>query len=319
MKIFRGIDSVREDFKYLVVTIGNFDGVHIGHQKIFNRVIEAKGRKGTSMVITFEPHPVKVLAPERRLRLLTPPEEKLRLIEHTGIDAVLIIDFNREFSKIEPEDFIRNILVDRLHVKHVIVGHNYRFGKEKKGTTDLLRRRGKKYGFKVTVVRNTRLGGHTVSSSRIRQLLSWGRVCEAATLLGRPYSIHGTVIRGAGRGGKVLSTPTANISTPNELVPKEGVYAVRVELDRKIYDAVANIGTNPTFEGRHMSYEVHIFDLNENLLGKELRLYFIDRIRGEKKFSSVDELKTQIKKDIEIAKVILRQIDRRKRTRSFVV
>ncbi len=308
MKIFRGINSVRETFKYLVVTIGNFDGVHIGHQKIFNRVIHAKGRQGTSMVITFNPHPVKVLAPERRLRLLTPLEEKLRLIEQTGIDAVLIIDFDREFSKIEPEDFIRNILVDKLQVKHVIVGHNYRFGKEKKGTTELLRRRGRKYGFKVTVVRNTRLGGHTVSSSRVRQLLSWGRVCEASALLGRPYSIHGTVIKGAGRGGKVLSTPTANITTPNELVPREGVYAVRVEIDGRVYDAVANIGTNPTFDGQQMSYEVHIFDLNRNLLGKQLRLYFIDRIRGEKRFSSVEELKAQIQKDIETAKIILRSV-----------
>ncbi len=305
MKVFRGIDSVTGDFRHLIVTIGNFDGVHIGHQKIFRKVIEAKGRAGTSMVITFNPHPVKVLAPERKLRLLTPLEEKLRLIQSTGIDAVLIIDFDREFAKVEPDDFIKDILVDRLKVKHVIVGHNYRFGKEKRGTTELLRRRGRRYGFKVTVVRNTRLGGHTVSSSRVRQLLYWGRVCEASALLGRPYSIHGTVIKGAGRGGKVLSTPTANISTPNELVPKEGVYAVRVEIEGRLYDGVANIGTNPTFDGKQMSYEVHIFDFNENLLGRELRLYFIDRIRGEKRFSSVEELKSQIQKDIEIAREIL--------------
>ncbi|RMG75091.1 MAG: bifunctional riboflavin kinase/FAD synthetase [Nitrospirae bacterium] len=307
MKVFNGIDTVRESFDYLVVTIGNFDGVHIGHQKIFRKVNEARGRRGTSMVITFNPHPVKVLAPERKLKLLTPLEEKLKLIEKTGIDAVLIIDFDREFSRVEPEDFIKGILVDKLKVKHVIVGHNYRFGKEKRGTTELLRRRGRRYGFKLTVVRNTKLGGHVVSSSRIRQLLAWGRVCEASSLLGRPYSIHGRVIRGAGRGARVLSTPTANITTPNEIVPKEGVYAVRVELEGNHYDGVANIGTNPTFDGTQMSYEVHLFDVNQNLLGKELRVYFIDRIRGEKRFSSVEQLKTQIKKDIEVARAILKE------------
>ncbi|NOX21170.1 MAG: bifunctional riboflavin kinase/FAD synthetase [Nitrospirae bacterium] len=306
MKVYRGLNSIDKEFEHLVVTIGNFDGIHLGHQKIFKRVIDSAGPEGTSMVITFDPHPVKVLAPERRLKLLTPIEEKLRLIERTGMDTVLIIEFNREFSRIEPDVFIRKVLVEKLKVKHVIVGHNYRFGKEKKGTTELLRRRGKRYGFKVTVVRNARVAGQVVSSSRIRQLLGWGRVCEAATLLGRPYSIHGRVVKGAGRGGKVLSTPTANISTPNELAPKEGVYAVKVLLEGEIFDGVANIGTNPTFGGKQMSYEVHIFDLNQDLLGKEIRVYFIDRIRGEKRFSSVEELKQQIQKDIQSAKIILK-------------
>jgi len=307
MLVIKGLHTLDREFKDPVVTIGNFDGVHLGHQKIFRKVIEAARGGGTSMVLTFDPHPLKVIAPDRRLKLLTPLDEKIRLIEMTGVEVFLCIDFDREFAKMDPEDFVRGVLVERLGVKHVIVGHNYRFGRGKKGTTDLLRRRGRKYGFRVNVVRNRRISGYTVSSSRIRQLLLWGRVCEAATLLGRPYSIHGRVITGAGRGASILGIPTANIETPNELAPREGVYAVKVKIDGKVYDGVANIGKNPTFGGGELSYEAHLFDFNGDLLGKDIRLFFIDRIRGERTFPGPDALKREINKDIETARLILKE------------
>jgi riboflavin kinase/FMN adenylyltransferase len=205
----------------------------------------------------------------------------------------------------QADDFINEVLVGKLGAKMVIVGHNYAFGRGKKGTTDLLRRRGEKLGFKVKVVRNAMREGNVVSSSRIRSLLGWGRVCEAAAYLGRPYSIEGAVVKGHGRGAKLLDTPTANITTPNELVPKEGVYAVRVDISGKFHDGVANIGTNPTFGNLEPSYEVHIFDLKRNLRGERLKIYFIERLREEIRFPDVDALHAQIETDIAKAKKVL--------------
>ncbi|MEW6740241.1 MAG: bifunctional riboflavin kinase/FAD synthetase [Nitrospirota bacterium] len=298
------------DYPNPVVTIGNFDGVHIGHQKIFRRVVEkAKEIHGTPMAITFDPHPVRVLAPERGLKILTTFEDKANLISSAGIKVLICIGFSKEFAKTDPDEFIKDMLGNKLGVKWVTVGHNYAFGKGKKGTTSLLRRRGKKYGFGVSVVRYAKVYDDIVSSSRVRSLLLRGRVCEASKMLGRAYHIEGTVIKGAGRGTSLLHTPTANITTPNELVPKEGVYAVRVSIQKEVYDGVANIGKNPTFAttfgNMPMSYEVHIFDFNQNLLGEKIKIHFIDRIRDEKKFSGIGELEEQIKKDIQKAKEIL--------------
>jgi riboflavin kinase/FMN adenylyltransferase len=361
MEIIKELQS-RLNYSNPVVTIGNFDGVHKGHQKIFSRVVEkAHELNGTSVAITFHPHPVRVLYPDRGLKILTTFEDKIRLIASTGIKVVICINFTREFSRMDPEDFIKDILIGKIDAKWVIVGHNYAFGKGKKGTTALLRRRGRKYGFGVTVVRYAKVYDDIVNSSRIRSLLFRGRVCEASRMLGRPYHIEGMVIKGAGRGASLLNIPTANITTLNELVPREGVYAVKVlikdsheykdsnesivtsnehkdknnsslsklvtnnsslvtrhsSLVTAVYDGVANIGKNPTFntavattfattsENIPMSYEVHIFDFNRNLLGQEIRIHFIDRIRDEKKFGSIGELEESIKKDIEKAKEIL--------------
>jgi riboflavin kinase/FMN adenylyltransferase len=306
LKIIRGIENIKGIIKRPVVTIGNFDGVHVGHQKIFRRVIEnAQEIEGTSVAITFEPHPIRLISPEKGVKMLTPFEEKARLIGKTGIDLLLCIDFNTEFASLKPDDFIEEVLVKRLGAVHVIVGHKYRFGKGKRGTTELLRRRGKKFGFKVNIVRNARMFNSVVSSSRLRSLLLRGRVCESSSLLGRSYHIEGDVVSGAGRGARVLDTPTANLSTPNELVPKDGVYVVKVKMDNKIYDGVANIGRNPTFGNNELSYETHLFGYTGNLLGKHLRMYFVDRLRDEREFRDAEELKMQIAKDIETAKFIL--------------
>lgn len=307
MEIIRDLTG-RLDYRNPVVTIGNFDGVHLGHQKIFSRVVDkAEEISGTPMAITFAPHPVRVLAPERGLKLIITYADKKEFIERMGIKVLICIAFSKDFAHTDPDAFIKNTLVDAIGAKCVIVGHSYSFGKGKKGTTATLRGKGKKYGFRTHVVRSVKVYGDVVSSSRIRSLLLRGRVCEASRMLGRAYHISGTVIKGAGRGDALLRTPTANITTANELMPKDGVYAVRVSLDGQdhVYDGAANIGVNPTFDGKTMSCEIHLFDFNRNLLGEPLRLHFIDRIRDEKKFTSVQELKDQIDRDITQAKKIL--------------
>lgn len=306
MIIIRGLAALKERYKDVILTIGNFDGVHIGHQKIFRNVVErSKALRGTAMAITFEPHPMQVLSPEGGVGVLTPFDEKARLMEFYGIDVLLCINFDKEFANMMPDDFIKDVIVNRVTAREVIVGHNYAFGRGKSGTTELLRRRGKKYGFKVRVIRNARLLGDIVSSSRIRNLIGAGRVGEASRLLGRPYMVEGRVIRGAGRGGRLLDVPTANIMTPEEIVPKEGVYAVKVGLEGAMLDGVANIGMNPTFGTGQMSYEVHIFDFSGDLLGRSLRIYFIDRLRDERVFPDIDSLRENIMSDIKLAKKVL--------------
>jgi riboflavin kinase/FMN adenylyltransferase len=306
MEIIRGLEDLKENYPNTVITIGNFDGLHLGHQKIIQTVLqESEDINGTSMVVTFDPHPMKILAPEREIKLLTTPKERERLIRTMGIHVLLCITFNEEFSQLMPDDFIDDILVKKINAKKVIVGQNYAFGKARKGTTELLRRRGRKYGFNVKVVRHAKFNGEVVSSSKIRSFLSKGQVFEASTFLGRAYTIEGNVIKGAGRGEKLLHIPTANITTPNELVPKEGVYAVKIGFKNDFFDGVANIGKKPTFGDAVTSYEVHIFNFTGNLLGEYLRIHFIDWIRDQRSFPDALSLERQIRNDIEHAREIL--------------
>jgi riboflavin kinase/FMN adenylyltransferase len=222
-----------------------------------------------------------------------------------GINVLLCINFTAEFSLLQPDEFIETILVEKLNVKKVIVGQDYAFGKARKGTTELLRRRGRKFGFSVKVVRHAKVNGEVVSSSKIRGFLSMGQVFEASTFLGRAYTIEGDVIKGAGRGEKLLHIPTANITTPNELVPREGVYAVRIGIKDGFFEGVANIGKKPTFGDAVTSYEVHIFSYTGNLLGEHLRIYFIDWIRNQQSFPDALTLERQIRNDIDRAREIL--------------
>ena len=306
MEIIKDIVSLKKSYPNTVLTIGNYDGVHLGHQKILSMVgKKAEEINGTSMVMTFDPHPVKVIAPEKNVKLLTTPEEKARLIAKMGIDVLLFITFTKEFSQIAPDEFISELLVKKLNIKEVIVGANYSFGKSKKGNIDLLRKRGKEFGFHATAVQDVMLHGNIVSSSSIRSLLLKGAVQDVITYLGRAYSILGTVIKGKGRGKSILNIPTANITSPVEIAPKEGVYAVRVGYKGSIYDGVANIGKNPTFGNADVSYEVHLFGFSGDLIGESLRIYFIDRIRNEKTFPDVATLEKQIREDMDIAGKIL--------------
>jgi riboflavin kinase/FMN adenylyltransferase len=307
LEIIRGLETLDRIYPRTVLTIGNFDGVHLGHQKILFEVIKkAQVINGTSMAMTFEPHPMKVLAPERELRILTTFEEKAKLIADLGIDVLLCIQFNRAFANLLPDEFIEDVLVRKIQAQEVVVGSRYVFGKNKKGTIELLRRRGKKFGFRVSVIRQAQLKSTIVSSSKIRGLLSKGAALDIATFLGRAYSIEGMVIQGKGRGQAILNIPTANITTPLEIAPKEGVYAVRIGFNKSVYDGVANIGRTPTFGNNEVSYEVHLFNFSGDILGKTIRIYFIDRIRDERRFPDANSLEQQIRTDIETAKGVLK-------------
>ncbi len=305
-KLIDGIENLTEKFPYPVLAIGNFDGVHLGHQAIFRMLVDrAKKKNGTSMVFTFEPHPLRIIAPERAPQLLTPFKEKVTLIKSSGIDVVICVNFTREFANIKAEDFVREMLLKTIGAKEILIGANYRFGKGRKGSPELLRKLGSKYGFKVSIIDEIKLNDVILSSSKIRTLIAKGKIEEASVFLGRHYSVIGIVIEGAKRGKSLLNTPTANIATFNELLPKDGVYAVTVDLDGKIYGGAANIGCKPTFKDKKFSFEVHILDFDNEIRGKTLRVSFIKRIRDEIKFSKIKDLAVQMKKDIDEIRQIL--------------
>ncbi|HDH05559.1 MAG TPA: bifunctional riboflavin kinase/FAD synthetase [Nitrospirae bacterium] len=300
MKIIDGLENIKQKMPCPVLTLGNFDGVHLGHQAIFRMLIErAQEKKGTSVVYTFVPHPLRVIAPERAPKLLTTYKDKIKLIEECGIDVIICANFTKEFANISAGDFVREILCKALGVKEIFIGSNYLFGKGRKGSPELLKKIGKECGFTVAIIEEIKINNATLSSSMIRNLIAKGRVDEAAKFLGRQYSVEGIVVEGAKRGKSLLDTPTANLLTANELLPKDGVYAVKVDIDGKMYGGATNIGHNPTFKDKKFSFETHVLDFNGRLLGKTLRIYFIKRIRDEMKFPGVDELGAQLKKDIE--------------------
>lgn len=308
MQVIKGVQDLYSNNN--VITIGNFDGVHIGHQKLFEFVKrKAKEINGKSVVVTFNPHPIKVLFQDHPLKLISTIEDKLRLIEKSQIDITVLIPFTKDFAQIEAEDFVRDILFSKLHAKWIIIGYDYKFGKGRRGNYELLKQLGQIYGFKVTVVKAYKKKGKILSSTAVRNALYEGNVCEAAQFLGRAYHIDGQVIKGAGRGSSVLGYPTANILPKQEIIPKEGVYAVKVTVFHlsKTFKGVANIGKNPTFGNNTLSYEVHILNFKGNLLGNTIRVHFIGRIRDEKKFSSPDELKENIARDIIVANKIFRE------------
>ncbi len=307
MKIIKGIENLKRPLRNPVVALGNFDGVHLGHQDIFNRVKEeALKMKGEGVVITFEPHPLKVLAPEKFLPLLTPFRKKMMLIEKTGIETVLCIEFSLEFSQISPSNFIRTILVEKVHVKKIIIGYNYHFGKGQKGDAQTLKDAGRVLGFEVEVVEPFKIGRTVVSSSKIRGLIQRGEVERASRLLGRNYPIVGKVVEGA-RRGKTLGFPTANLEISDDLYPKAGVYAVEVEWRQQHLNGVASVGTNPTFSSEQeqkdkpVSLEIHLLSFNRDIYGEEIQVNFKRRIRDEVRFETSSSLIEQIKKDIQWA------------------
>jgi riboflavin kinase/FMN adenylyltransferase len=305
MRIIRGIKNTTEKFPNPVLTLGNFDGVHLGHQAIFKKVVErAKESGGTAIAFTFEPHPLKVLAPERSPMLLNTFHGKMKLIEAAGIQIAICADFTREFAEQDPEDFARRVLVEKIGVKEVYVGYDYAFGKGREGSIDSLKTIGADLGFTVGVVEAVQVGGVVVSSSLVRDLVSSGRLEEAYPYLGRHYAIEGNVVHGESRG-HTLGFPTANIHTVNELLPAYGVYAVRVLTGGHHLDGVASIGVRPTFGEGPVSLEVFLFSYDGNLYGKHLEVAFIKRLRGEQKFPDADALVRQMHKEIEQAKEIL--------------
>jgi riboflavin kinase / FMN adenylyltransferase len=307
MEIIKGIENLERSFRIPVVTLGNFDGVHLGHQEIFKRVKEEASKiRGEGVVITFEPHPLKVLAPEKFLPLLTPFRKKMMLIEKSGIEIVLCIEFSLTFSEIFPSEFIKSILVEEVKVKKVIIGYNYHFGKGQRGDAQTLKEAGKVFDFEVEVVEPLKVSQTIVSSSKIRALIQRGEVEEASKLLGRDYPIIGKVVEGEKRG-QTLGFPTANLEISDELYPKAGVYAVEVVWHQQRFNGLANIGSNPTFSTpigkreERFSLEAHILDFNQEIYGNEIEVHFKKRIRDEVRFGSPSLLIEQIKKDIRYA------------------
>ena len=311
MIIFDHLDQIKEPFKRAVITIGNFDGVHIGHQALFHEVIDkAAATDGTSVAMTFEPHPLRVLKQNNHPPLITLYEQKVELIERTGIDVLICVPFTLAFASLSAEQFVKDLLVQKIGVKAIVVGEDYSFGKNREGNIDLLRAYAPDYGFEVIVagwIRSARAVKDRISSTRIRELISDGLMENAEKMLGRSYQIRGRVVAGRDRGGKLLGIPTANINLHDELCPKTGIYAVTVEMDDKKYKGVANIGFSPTFDDHEFTVEVHIFDFNANIYGRKIRVNFIKRIRDEKKFSGISELIDQIHLDIAAGREILSQ------------
>jgi len=309
MDLVEHIDKIEKPYHNAVITIGNFDGVHIGHQALFHEVIEkADTIDGTSIVMTFEPHPVRVLKQNGHPPLITLYEQKVELIESSGIDVLICIPFTLEFAAISAEEFVKDILLTRIGMKAIVVGEDYTFGKNRKGDIKLLQTYAKNHGFEVIVadwILALNKSPDRISSTRTRELVIEGRVTEAQKLLGRYYQIRGVVTTGRNRGGRLLGFPTANIILHDELCPKTGVYAVTVEFGSITHKGVANIGYCPTFDDHVFSVEVHLLDFNENIYDRKIRVNFIQRIRDEKKFSNISELSDQIKKDIVKARKIL--------------
>lgn len=310
MELIKHLDQLNSPFKRAVVTIGNFDGVHKGHQALLHQVIEkADEINGTSVAITFEPHPLRALGISSP-PLITRNDQKTELIEQTGIDVLITIPFDKKFASITAHDFIEKILVNKIGMKAIIIGADYSFGRDRAGDIPLLESEGKRLGFETIIsqwINDTNTGTERISSTRIREIVMEGQVEKAIKYLGRHYQIRGKVIKGRERGGSQLGFPTANIKLHDELCPKIGVYAVTIETVQGSFPGVANIGFSPTFGDQMFTIEVHILDFHHDIYDTRIRVNMVARLRDEKKFSSLEELSGQIKKDIKIAKEILKK------------
>lgn len=286
------------------ITIGNFDGVHLGHQALVQRTLELCAARGLeSVLVTFWPHPRSVLGGELTHTPLSTRAERFALLERLGVRNILELEFTRELASLEPESFVRDFLLP-LAPRELIVGHDFTLGKGRSGHPDLLQSLGQKYGFGVEQVAAVLSDGKPISSSRLRLLLSGGEVAQARNLLGRPYAVSGLVKHGQGRG-KGLGFPTANLDGAATLLPANGVYATRVRLAERLFDAVTNIGHKPTFGGERLTVESFLLDAEGDFYGQELRLEFLGRLRGEQRFASAAALSRQINADVALARQLL--------------
>lgn len=306
MKVLDGIRELSPPLARSVLTIGNFDGVHLGHQVLLSRVVTLAREAGVpSVVMTFEPHPVKVLAPDRKLTRIFDFEDQRKCLENAGIDILVVEPFSREFSQVTAERFLNEWIYRPFSPSMIIVGYDFTFGSGRSGSIDFLRSKASELGISVEVIPPVKVDGEIASSTRIRQALEAGDVALAARLLGRSFYIEGLVERGAGRG-RTIGIPTANLRTTAETVPAQGVYAAWAVVGGRRFKSMVNIGSNPTFVHQgHVTIEAHILDFNEDLYGRSLRLEFVQRLRSEKKFSGVNELVAQIRSDIEDGRKVL--------------
>jgi len=311
MKIYRSLAEVPTDFGPSALTIGNFDGVHFGHRRILRRLRTLAGERGwKASVLTFDPHPTHVVAPERAPRLMTSPNRRAELMQEEGIEQVLILPFTRELARLSPEEFVRHLLVDRLGARAVLVGDNFRFGHRQAGNIRVLTELGQRLGFETVIVPAVACRGRVVSSSGIRELIAAGRVSLAARFLQHPYALEGDVVSGRGVGSK-QTVPTLNLATAAELNPARGVYATRTHdlSGGRRWNSITNVGYRPTF-GRsdELSIETFLLDPLEAAPPGRIRVEFLWRLRDERKFETPEVLKTQILKDVRTAQNYFRRM-----------
>jgi len=309
MKIIRNLDDIGAPLRRAVITIGNFDGVHVGHQALFREVVrKARSIDGTAAAMTFEPHPMQVLRKNYRPPLITLLEQKIELIGQTDLDVLICMPFTRQFASLTPREFVEDILIRKIGMAAVVVGRDYSFGRHREGNVALMRTFAELFDFELITadwVKPAGAGADRISSTKIRQLIMEGRVDLIRPMLGRCYQLRGTVTTGRNRGGKMLGFPTANLNLQEELCPKTGVYAVTVEWSGRSWDAVANIGWSPTFDDHLFTVEAHILDFNQDIYGEKIRINFVRRIRDEIRFAGVAELSDQIRRDVVEARRIL--------------
>ena len=307
MKIYRSSTEAAGLLSTPAVAIGNFDGVHQGHQALFELAMAlAREEGGQAVALTFTPHPARFFSPQLAPPLINTMEQKLALMEACGLDAVVVEPFDADLAALTPREFVRQVLVQRLGARHVVVGKNFLFGRKRAGDLQTLQRLGSEMGFEAHGLECVHVQSIAARSTKIREFLLMGRVIGAAVLLGREYTVEGGVVRGKGRGS-TIGIPTANIQMDNEILPRRGVYAGRVRVPSgKINDAVINIGTNPTFEkAAVLSFEVHVLDFSGDLYDQRLIVTFKQRLRDERRFDSVDELVGAIHEDIFVARQVL--------------
>ncbi len=302
MKIFHSSKQAQGKTKKLVLALGNFDGVHLAHRKMFELTLSlAKELKAKPGVFTFDPHPVKILSPSSTPPLIGTAEQKIKWIKKNKIKVLILEPFDKTLAALSPEDFFNKVLILNLSVKGLVVGYDFTFGKARSGNLETLEKLCQKNGVKLKILPAFHYKNTLVSSTQIRHFILNGKILEANLLLGRPFSIQATVVRGQGIG-RTLNFPTANLMVANELLPLSGVYATLTKIGLRKYHSVTNIGWRPTFHGNRLTIETHILKLKKNLYGKKLELSFIERIREERKFENTQALISQIHKDVETAK-----------------
>jgi riboflavin kinase/FMN adenylyltransferase len=311
-RIYRSLRDIGPEARPCAVTIGNFDGVHVGHRRIFRRVVELGSERGwVPSVLTFEPHPTQVVAPERAPKLLTTPDQRYELMREEGIEQVFALPFDRDFSLLTPLDFVKRVLVDALGARAVLVGENFRFGNLAAGDVKTLRQLGSEYGFSTEVVPSITLRGRMVSSTEVRRLAMEGEISAANRMLGRAFSLEGEVVRGRGIGSK-QTVPTLNLSTQAEVLPANGVYITRtfdLESNRS-WPSITNVGYRPTFAGDDLTVETFLLAPLKDRAPDRIRIEFLRRVREERKFESPELLKQQILRDVSRAQRYFRASDR---------
>ena len=308
MQIYYDLEAPSEFCQEFIVTVGVFDGLHVGHQAVIQQVLmQAEKFKLSSLVLTFHPPPLAFLAPERCPPALSTLPKKIELLQRLGVDAVVFARFDAYLQQMSPDAFVQQVLLQRLYAKRVIVGYDWQFGKGRSGNAEALKQLGERYQFGVMIVGPVQLHGAAVHSTRVREAIATSHLDLASELLGRRYSIMGKIVQGEGRG-RQIGFPTANIDAGNQMVPPNGVYAIQAKLEGRTFDGALNMGTRPTFDGEKFQIETHLFDFEKMVYGEDIEIFFIEKIRDERRFPNPEVLVDQIKQDITAAKAILNRM-----------